>query len=343
MGKMALLIVLGVSVTLGIIGYTLNSNKTMMIERVAGFQKYATARNIGHTGVNMILRSLDKNDTTLLNTMHAGRKAIRVTDVMAGKCSVAIWLPDLSDPDTVHMDLSASFMDSVYGMKIKLRRSPKPFPKVGAAVSLASAGIAFQMNGNPKIYGENYDMDGTRGAAGGDTMGVATKTAADSAVVATYAANITGDPMKITATPPEDPSPYVNEYISAADIVFANGSNNSGVYGSEAAPVIGYANGTVKFGGNGKFYGVLVVNGKVDFVGTFDLYGLVICYGNDIEIEVSTSAGTPQIWGGLIMTGALGSKFTMKGTADFKYSVEALEMAKYIGKMQAYQVIRWYE
>jgi hypothetical protein len=99
----------------------------------------------------------------------------------------------------------------------------------------------------------------------------------------------------------------------------------------------------VQFGGNGAFYGVLVVHGTIDFRGTFDLYGLVIAYGDDNVINVSTSAGTPQIWGGMIVTGLPGSNFTMKGTADIRYSVEALNMAHFINKMQAYQVIWWFE
>ncbi|MBI3765115.1 MAG: hypothetical protein HY277_01260, partial [Ignavibacteriales bacterium] len=191
--------------------------------------------------------------------------------------------------------------------------------------------------------GENYNMDGSRGNAADDTIGVTVTTAAESVLVAGYDSKITGDPNNIRVMPPDNPANYVNEYISGADIVFPNGSNNNGNYGTKANPVLGYADGSVTFGGNGTFYGVLIIHGAVEFVGTFKMYGLIIAYGESNTVEVNADLGTPQIYGGLLATGPVGSQFEMKGTADMRYSKEALTMAKFITKLQAYRVMWWYE
>ena len=56
MGRMALIIVMGLTLTLGIVGFSLNKAKSGTIENVSGFDKYTNARNIAHTAVNVALR-----------------------------------------------------------------------------------------------------------------------------------------------------------------------------------------------------------------------------------------------------------------------------------------------
>ncbi|HZY10758.1 MAG TPA: hypothetical protein VFF29_06345 [Bacteroidota bacterium] len=342
MGRLAMIIVIGLGVTVSIISLSINKSKTGAVENTAGFAKYSAARNIAHTTVNMALRAIDRGDTGFVRPLRRGELVERKWELMGGGSYLSM-RANVSK-DTIDMVVEAFYLDTTKIMDLRLRSYPKPFPQVNAAVGLASDNITFQMNGSPHIYGENFDMDGTPGNSAYDTIGVAVKTVAESTQVAGYGSKISGDPQQVIIDPPEDPGLYVQEYISGADYVFADGSNNSGIYGSADQPVIGYCNGRVKFGGGGKFYGVLIVNKSVEFVGTFDVYGLTLCYqANPADsIELTSSTGTPQLWGGVIMSGA-GGRFIMKGTSDVRYSVEALEMAKYIGKMQAYQVLRWYE
>ncbi len=344
MGKMALLMVVAVALSVGIVGYTLNKSKMNLTTRVAGFEKYTYARNIAHSAVNMTLRAFDRNDTTVIYPLERKQTVTLDRSMMGGTSTVIVKLVSALTRDTLDLFSRAVYNDSSYYMRLRLRRGPKPFPGVGACVGFASAGIDYNVDGKPHfITGMNYNMDGTRGDMARDTFGVCTKTVLDSIEVATEDySRISGDPRGIAAIPPDNPAAYINEYIAMADFVYPNGSNNNGNYGSKYAPVIGFANGSVKFGGGGTFYGVLIVNGTLEFSGNFTIYGLVLCYGSDIVISVSTSAGTPSLYGGLIMYGAPGSDFTLKGTPNFYYSYEALQMAMYIGKMQAYQVLEWY-
>src|SRR6267143_1786754 len=344
MGRLALVMVLGLSLTVGIVGYNLNRSKTGLIENVSGFDKYTNARNIAHTGVNMILRRLDRNDTSMIGPLTRSQTAWLYTNVMSGLCTVSVKLSSPPALDTIEIVSKSKYIDSAYTMKLRLFRAPVPFPGVNAAVNLSSSPISFNMNGNPSIDGKNWDMNGSLNPdRTSDTNGVAVVSAAESLTVAPYSSKIVGDPKKITTQTPPDPGPYIPQYIAAADITFPDGSSNNGVYGSAAAPLIGYVDGNAKFAGNGSFYGILVVHGSIEFNGTFDMYGLVIAYGDESTISFSTSAGTTAISGAVIETGPPGTNFTMYGTADVRFSKQALHMAQFINKLQVYRVLRWYE
>jgi hypothetical protein len=344
MGRMALIIVLGLVFTAGIVTLSVNKSKSRTIENVSGFQRYSIARDLAHTGANMMLHTLDKaadrQDTSIFASLNAGGTYWMSQNIGAGQCSVSLKLTTPTAKDTVDLWSKSKIMDTTYQMILRLQRFPKPFPTVGAAVSLASAPMAFQMNGNPSIDGRDHNLDGSLTASRAtDTNGVAVTNAAESLLVAGYNSKITGDPQKVAIQPPPDPASYVQEYVNGADYNFTSG-NYSGHYGTADLPVIGSVTGSVTFGGNGSFYGVMVVNGTIDLQGTFNVYGLVICYGDSNTIQ--TSAGTPAIYGSILITG-VGSKFQMKGTADVNYSTAALAIAMYIPKLLAYKVMKWYE
>ena len=87
MGKMAFLLVMGLSIAVGIVTYTVNRSKNQLVENVTGFQKYTTARNIAHTGINMLLSRMDSHDSAILDSLVPGKKAVMVTNFLAGKCT----------------------------------------------------------------------------------------------------------------------------------------------------------------------------------------------------------------------------------------------------------------
>lgn len=338
MGRMAIIIVIGLSLTVGIVGYSLNNSKTGTIENVAGFDKYTIARNIAHTAVNMALRALDRNDSLFIatRTLSAG--------VMGGSALVTLSYPSLPALDTVDLTTTATFMDTIRQMKLRLHRRPVPFPVVKQAVGLRVPNVVFTMSGNPKIDGYNHSMAGVRLPASSlDKPGVGFLTAGDTLDAAPYASKIDGTKDAVYDTTIEDPGPYAPEYISAADRIYTTGTYGSNMtWGSPSAPQIVFADGDVKFNGNIDGWGILLVRGSLTLAGTFKFRGLVIAY-QDANIDVQFATGTPDVIGGLIMSAPSGGKFTMKGNSAVVYSKEALDMAQYINKLQVYRVIRWYE
>jgi hypothetical protein len=339
MGRLAIIIVMALVVTVGVISFSLNKSKTFTVENVAGFEKYTSARNFAHAGVNLMLHRLDV-DTTYVSALNSNQKIWLVKDFNSGLCSVSIQLKSYPALDTVNMLSKAIYGDTVYRMHLTLQRFPKPFPSVGAAVNIGASPMAFDMNGAPRIDGRDHLLTGgLTPSRTTDTTGVAVTTSAESTLVSVFNSKLTGDPTKIKTQPVDDPALYVNEYILGADYDFPNGVYSS-AYGSATAPVIGYAHGNVKFNGTGSFYGVLVVDGNLELAGSFNIYGLVICSG--VTNTITTSSGTPMILGGIILPSTCTS-FTMSGNSDMNYSTEALRIARFTTKLLAYKVMKWYE
>ena len=159
-----------------------------------------------------------------------------------------------------------------------------------------------------------------------------------------------GSPTKIGVdTGMSNPALYVDQYINAADRVFTSGTYGGNMtWGTPLSPQIVFCNATsgeVRFTGTILGWGILVVKGSLRISGNFSFHGLVIGY-NDLGLEKDTlalSTGTPEIIGGLLMAGNSGSRFEMKGNDKIVYSKDALELAKYINKLQAYRVVKWFE
>ncbi len=338
MGRMALIIVIGLTLTLGIVGMSLNRSKTGTIENVAGFHKYATARNIAHTAVNIALRALDRNDSTFMATRTMS------LSLMGGSATVGYSYPNVSSLDTIVLTATSRYLDSTRSMVLRLRRWPVPFPTIGQAVGLRVPDVNFSMSGTPYIDGHNHDINGNAlPPSANDKPGVGVIYRPDTSQVLAYASKIDGTRDVVYDTTIADPAQFVAEYINAADRTFNTGTYGSNMtWGSAAAPQIVYANGDVKFNGNIEGWGILVVHGALTLTGTFKFHGLVIAY-QDTQIDVQFSTGTPDVIGALLMAGATGSNFVMKGNSNVSYSKDAINNAQFINKLQVYRVMSWYE
>ncbi len=338
MGRMAIIIVIGLSLTVGIVGYSLNSAKSGTIENVAGFDKYTISRNIAHTAVNMALRALDRNDSVFIAS-----RAMSM-NMMGGNAVVSVSFP-FATIDTLDLTTTATFMDTTREMRLRLHRRPVPFPAIGSAVGLRVPNVNFQMNGNPEIDGRNHSMaGGLLAPSANDKPGIGFITPGDTADAAPHASKINGVPKDaIYDSTIADPFAFVGEYISAADRVYTTGVYGSNmVWGSPTTPWIVFADGNVKFNGTVDGWGILVVRGTLTLAGNFKFRGLVIAY-QDYTIDVQFSTGTPDVIGAVLMAGGAGGLYQMKGNSSVVYSKEALDMAMYINKLQVYRVLRWYE
>lgn len=356
MGKMALIIVVGLSMTVGIVGYTLNKSKTGLVENVAGFAKYTNCRNIAHTGVNMMLRKLDRNDSSFVNPLQRGQMTWLVANVMSGLCSVSVKLANPAFLDTVLLTSKSYLMDTSYSMKLRLRRSPIPFPAIGAAIGVRAAPAAVQVNGNVTVDGHNYDSTGTTKVGWGDVEGLALMNKTDSANVSIKGgANIYGnsgtDPNIAVDTTTVDPGPYMSDYEAAADYVFNTPGTIAGAktFGTLTMPVIVVCNAgedttfSIKFTGPVSGCGILAVNGSVNFSGGINWTGLIIAYGQNNVVNFSMS-GTSSIVGGVLVAGVENATLKLTGNnGKVEYSSSALNIAKYINKLQVYRVQWWYE
>jgi len=258
---------------------------------------------------------------------------------------VSVRLANPSYFDTLDLRCYARYMDTTRYMKLRLRRQPVPFPTIGEAAGLYVPNVNFQMDGNPYIDGRNHDINGNL-TPQPDTCnkpGVGVITPSDTSKVLPYGGKINGSVDVIADSLMSNPATFVDEYINAANVTYSSGTYGSNMtWGSVSNPWIVYANGDVKFNGNIEGWGILIVHGNLTLAGTFKFHGLVIAY-QDVSIDVQFATGTPDVIGGLLMAGASGSNFIMKGNSQISYSKDAIEMAKYITRLQWYSVISWYE
>ena len=198
--------------------------------------------------------------------------------------------------------------------------------------------------------GRNYAADGLTRTGSGDKPGILAMTHADSnTLAATWGfPQLNGSPQHpVVDTNIPDPDTFVDQYIAARDYYYPSGTYSGLTWGSSSSPVVvdcvtPNSEESVRFTGNVEGWGILIVRGNLTIDQNFKFHGLVIVYGDDYSITV-TSGGNAQIIGALLFQGGSNSLFNATGASYFKYSSDALNKAKYIGKLLAYQVISWYE
>lgn len=333
MGKMAILMILGLSFAVGIYTYIITQRSVEATDNFSSYYAYTNARNIAHSAVNIALREIE----------------LRHTSPYEGKFGLGRWQVDttIAGGDTIEMKSQAWFMDKSYVMNLTLRKYAKPFPGIESAVAINIKNVEFVAAGSGLIDGQDHNLNGD--VVGPGLPGVTVPSPVESTSVASYGTSVIGNPVNIKsdATMP-DPSQYIDEYILNADYYYPAGTYSSVTWGSVDDPKIIYCDGRtgagVKFTGNVKGWGVLVVRGKLWLGGNFLFYGLVIVYEDVVvDKQLETGAGTPNIIGAVVATGPPGSKFELKGNPTFAYSSAAIEKARLMAKLLAYRVLRWWE
>lgn len=341
MGRTALLLVLGLGAAFGVIGINLRNSGTMATQYQVGYHKYASARNLARSAVHARLRAIDRG-LSLLGRLDGSFNGGTFHTMVDSGATI----------DTIYMQSYSQFEESTYYMKLRLYRYSKPFPVPNSAVGIRATPVNFKLQGSAGIDGRDHTVDGTLTGDPG-LPGVAVMSSTDSSTVMNNGGSggISGSPKVAVDTTTSDPLNYVQEYLNNYDYRYTNADspiNSNITWGGPDDPkiVVCYTPDTtvsVKFNGNCEGWGILVVHGDLDLAGTFTWHGLVIAYGDQSQIRVSASTGTPHIYGALIMSGGPNSSFTMKGNVSMNYSSQALEMAKWIKKLLAYRIIEWYE
>jgi hypothetical protein len=355
MGKMALLMVLGLSVVVGIITFSINRSRSQLTENVSGFDKITNVKNIAHTAVNMMLRKIDDRDTNITSHLRVGAvdSAFMVARISGGVCSVSVALKNILYADTLDIRCRARYMDSTHYMKIRMRRQPVPFPTIGEALGLRVPGVNFTIKGTGAgkgfIDGRNHDINGGLTSDSSDKPGVGVYLASDTSKVLVYKDNINGTKDVVVDPTLFDPRDYADEYINAADNVYDDGKTIAGkvTWGTSTEPKITYCEGDVHISGTVTGWGILVINGDLQITGRIDFHGLVVVYKETVidVVDVTETGGgaVANIIGGMMMAGPANSSFEMRGSQSTLYSKDALNLAKYIGHLQWYTVLYWYE
>lgn len=196
-------------------------------------------------------------------------------------------------------------------------------PIVQSAVLATNPALDIRISGSPWVDGRNHRLDGSL-VGSGDTFGIGVSAPATTASVLgsmtlTEQARVNGigGPPSVGPAPPIDVASLVNNARNAATHSLTNDRYSS----LPAGPSIYYREGDLALSGNLTGSGLLVVTGALRITGRVSFQGVIVVLG-----ELDNSAGTMEIMGGLL-TGDSSSGFRIAGTADIKYSSEAVDLA----------------
>lgn len=203
-------------------------------------------------------------------------------------------------------------------------------PPVEGAVLFQNPSTTIDLKGSPVITGTDTKIDGS---AGDPTKDVPGMVIAPPGTTADLLAELSpgeqscvqglGGAPSLGTGGTVDVDLIAEEAKNAANIVLTNSQYNGYDFGDASAGTgyITYREGDVKFAGNSRGAGLLVVTGDLTVTGTFRFDGVIVVLG-----DIINSAGTAQVYGGVLLA-PTSSFVTLKGTADIKFSSEAIDLA----------------
>jgi hypothetical protein len=340
MGKMAIILTLGMSMLIGLMVFRLNSNATEGLSTTVNMFESTQARLIANSGVEIYLEKM-RRDKTLTGTFLNNEFADGTYDIY------------ISGPDDALVIRSVSYyMNVSHETIVKARRDPVPFPMAPASIYVSTAAVQnAKLSGNFTVSGFNHDKDGNLVNNSGPTIvpGIVVDNIADSVAIRDNLGKNTNNNITGLGGVPSiavkdyniDWAGVSNDIAFSADQTLGTGTYNGGSFGTYAVPQITLINGDATFNGNASGAGILVVNGDLTIRGTFDFRGIIIAYKEaSIKTELN---GTGRVIGSLIISGNSVDMSISNGTFNALYSKETLDNAKLNLKSSRFKILSWWE
>lgn len=235
-----------------------------------------------------------------------------------------------ADEDVFQLEIAGTYRNTTRRIAAYLGPVPGLAAPV-AAVSFLNPSINLDLRGTSHVTGFNYDIDGTRGSTAADMPGMSvaspgTTTSLSSVLTGSEPSKVTGvgGTPSLSTTAAIDVTGLVNLLRNAANITLTSKHYASYGFGNASSGSLNvtFRDGDVKFAGNTQGAGILVVTGDLTTVGDFRFDGIAIVLGNIIN-----ASGTMTMRGATIV-GPGASMFQLRGTGDFQYSQEAVDLAR---------------
>jgi hypothetical protein len=341
MGKMSLILTMGIAVIIGFFVLRLNSNAKEGLSTTLDMYEYTQARLIANSGVEIYLEKMRRDKSLNSGTFLNNELADGTYDIY------------ITGPDTaLNIRSVAHFMNVTHESIVKARRDPVPFPLAPSAIYVSTAAVQnAKLTGNFTVSGFNYDKNGALLNNSGPNIvpGILVDNDADSvAILAEMKKNTSNQITGLGGTPSVKVHDYnidwagvSNDIAFSADQTLGTGTYNGGTFGTYAKPQITLINGDATFNGNASGSGILVVNGDLTIRGTFDFRGIIIAYKEaSIKTELN---GTGRVIGSLIISGNSVDMSISNGTFNALYSKETLNNAKINLKSSRFQILSWWE
>ncbi len=351
MGRMVLIIAVGLVSVYGIVAMTFHRSGEQAAESSRTYAATTQARNLANTGVEFAIHRLQEEsgwrDGFTDKPLHAGTFSVTVHDNQTAPQLEANQLLLSSvgylQEDTATVDVLVEFGEGL--------------PPIPAAMAVYSDSLNFDVSGTSfTINGDDTNPDGSPGtgnALPGLTVG---GNNAYNNVLTNLNSNqedrITGDGGTGSITQDNLDSEmlesYINDYVAAADTVISTSTLHSTTLGTETSPRITVLDGDIDIS-SVTGHGILVVqNGNsIRITGDFEYHGLIIMQGdNDFQADIY---GNTHLYGAMLMGGSddeTAFDVDLRGNINVNYSKQVLtglEMGLAPQLQSEFTVIRYYE
>lgn len=320
MGRMSLIIVLGLIIISGSIFVTVKKVDVRSNENIAS-NAYSVDRNFS---------AKDVLDHAI--QLHLKQKGISDSDTSWLNCITSISSEKISSSDaaldTVLFDAKVRINEIERPMKAYVVYNAKNYPYSPGSVNIHGNQARVSLVSVASIDGNNWKMDGSEGDDEYDKYGIAL-TRADTTnlkmdmgddTTKVYGINKTPSMTKIDEGYYEDVDKYIQLYKGIADVTITDGDMPGGQYGTSDDPVVVYANGRTSMSGDVDGYGILAIEGSFSTTDTYtlDWKGLVICEPEADSSSVTLYlADSSAIYGSLVTDASAVSSVNCVGEVSF--------------------------
>lgn len=344
MGRAALILILGFTVSFGAIRQNVNKQALTATETYAADFDRVRARNAANGAPNIAIHQLSQNDSVpeTSNVLTFQRPA-QTVDVLSVDTTLVGRLIHLATRATV----LGNERNTTQEVRVLIRKR-SVMPPVPSAVFI-NAPATFNFDGNSfLVNGNDTNLNNSQGDCdplpGVGLIDQGSRSSALWALAQNQRGNITGEghsPSIAVLNDPPDLEEIVALLSKAAHRTYTGNTSVAGStassWGSVSNPQITVVDGSLTISGNGRGAGVLVVKGNVTMTGTFGWDGVVIVMGEVVSIR-----GTPDIWG-CLMIQADAVFFEMKGNVGVRYSCEALQGNERLSLLGVPDIVSWWE
>lgn len=345
MGKIALIIVLGLAISVSFLRLVIQERPIEATENVGTYFSRVAAKNVARSALNNSLKKLYQNKslrgtfTEFNDYIEGGVDTVRIT---ANSATASIG-------DTVHVSVVAWYQNQCSNIDVKLLGNSIFIPPITAAVAFPGPNPVLDLSGTPLIDGNNHDINGNPSTSCNNLPGVAVASGTDSINMRNrlfsdkmddQVIGLENDPsVHVRETP--DPSTYLDPIIANADHYLPSSTYSAIEFGSQSNPTIVYGKGDLKFSGGVIGHGILIIDGTLTLSGNFFWYGMVYVIGPTPEIF--NSVGTNRILGGVVL-GGTDKIARLRGTADIQYSCETIDnVTSNTGSLITFNIVSWFE
>jgi hypothetical protein len=338
MGNSILILVLGMSMTVGFIILKLNSNSKENLSTTVNMYEQTQARLISNSGVEIYLERL-KEDMSMIGNSYNNN------GLFSGTYDI-----DISGPDSMVTVKSVStFMGATHTSIVIAQADKLPGFVANSSLYVSTETINnIKINGNITIDGYNHDINGVRLDDGNEVPGISVDTPEQVQIIIESISGgavidgLGGIPSVLVSGGTLDWEDYALDVESNPDIII-NDDKDLKQYnnlGTVSSPKTTFINGDIHINSI-EGCGILVVNGSLSINGNFTYRGLVISY---TESEITTELnGKGLIIGTTIIAGDNANLNISNGTYTNLYSQEALSVINDLLKTRRFNILSWWE